>query len=91
MSKQRKEEAKKKLKEKRAKAKVLAKREEIRQARRVERALEKEMKKKTGLPQEEILERIQANLKILEDLEKEISENEKANTVVNNEPVQSDI
>jgi hypothetical protein len=91
MSKQRKEEAKKKLKEKRAKAKVLAKREEIRQARRVERALEKEMKKKTGLPQEEILERIQANLKILENLEKEISENEKANTVVNNEPVQSDI
>lgn len=91
MSKQRKEEAKKKLKEKRAKAKILAKREEIRQARRVERALEKEMKKKTGLPQEEILERIQANLKILEDLEKEISENEKASTIVDSEPVQSDI
>jgi hypothetical protein len=91
MSKQRKEEAKKKLKEKRAKAKILAKREEIRQARRVERALEKEMKKKTGLPQEEILERIQANLKILEDLEKEISENEKASAIVDSEPVQSDI
>jgi hypothetical protein len=76
MSKQRKEEAKKKLKEKRARAKILARREEALEQRRAQKRVELEMKKRTGLPEEEVLAKINANLKLLEGLEQELKDQE---------------
>ena len=76
MSKQRKEEAKKKLKERRARAKILARREEVIEQRRAEKRVALEMKKRTGLPEEEVLAKINANLKLLEGLEQEMKDQE---------------
>lgn len=77
---QREKDQKNKAKKSEARKRVLARREEIRKTRKEEIRLEKEFEDRESkyLSRDEITQRLEHNLKILEQMEKLLAEQEKA-------------